>query len=137
MFAEERFGFEQFELHPQRAVFFALKKVDVDLGELVAGRLEDCQPVGGDFFRERERGLVECVGHREFSVVDRRVVDLARGIVRRGRDLADDGFVGNVRGFPADQFGGGMFVVFLIVALRHRFDFSTCRFPGDERLPGR
>ena len=26
MFAEERFGFEQLELHPQRAVFLALRK---------------------------------------------------------------------------------------------------------------
>ena len=38
MFAEERFGFEQLELHPQRAVFGPLKKIDVEFGQLIAGR---------------------------------------------------------------------------------------------------
>ena len=53
MLAEQRFGFEQLELHPQRAVFLALEEVDIDFGELVAGRLEDREPVGGDLVGDR------------------------------------------------------------------------------------
>jgi len=39
----ESFRFEQLELHPQRTIFLALEEVDVDLGKLVAGRIEDRQ----------------------------------------------------------------------------------------------
>ena len=88
MLAEQRFGLEQFELHPQRAIFLAAEEVDVDFGELVAGRLEDRQPVGGDLFGdgrrlqrfgplERQLGVAfECVG------IDAGA-DLARGIFDR------------------------------------------------------
>ena len=48
MFAEQRFGLQQLELHPQRAVFLAAEEIDIELGELIAGRLEDRQPVGGN-----------------------------------------------------------------------------------------
>ena len=99
MFAEERFRFEQLELHPQRAVFLALKEVDVDLGELIAGRLEDRQSIGGDVFGECQRWFVESAWRCKFGLDDGRVVDFARGIVGRGRDLASDGFVWERSGF--------------------------------------
>ena len=117
MFAEHSFSFEHFELHAQGTIFLALEKIDVDLGEQIAGRFEDRQPVGRDIFRKPERGFVECIGRGKFSFVNCRVVDRAGGIVCGWWDLTGDGLVGHVRSSRADQFGGRFFVSVLMVTL--------------------